>query len=96
MTHMNTGAGKGDSPRKVNGERYRNNFNQIFRYRKIKEILFDLKRTSAKMRTTGEAMQEVGNEDIQRHGRELCQGADIAADWVREISEEAGVTVEIE
>ncbi len=96
MTHMNTGAGKGDTPRRVNGERYRNNYNQIFQYRKVKEVLFDLKRTRKKMQATGEAMQEIDNKAIQRHGRELCQGADIAGDWVMEISEEAGVTVEIE
>lgn len=28
---MSTGAGKGDSPRPVNGERYRTNFDRIFR-----------------------------------------------------------------
>ncbi len=96
MTHINTGAGKGDSPRKVNGERYRNNYNQIFQYRKVKEVLFDLMRTREKMKATGEEMQAIDNESIQRHGRELCQGADIAGDWVQQISEEAGVTVEIE
>jgi len=96
MTHMNTGAGKGDSPRKVNGERYRDNYNKIFQYRQVKEVLFDLKRTRIKMQTTGEAMQAIDNDSIQRHGRELCQGADIAGDWVQQISDEAGVTVEIE
>ena len=96
MTHINTGAGKGDSPRKVNGERYRNNYNQIFQYRKVKEVLFDLMRTREKMKATGEEMQAIDNESIQLHGRELCQGADIAGDWVQQISEEAGVTVEIE
>jgi len=96
MTHINTGAGKGDSPRKVNGERYRSNYNQIFQYRKVKEVLFDLMRTREKMKATGEEMQAIDNESIQLHGRELCQGADIAGDWVQQISEEAGVTVEIE
>jgi hypothetical protein len=96
MTHMNTGAGKGDSPRKVNGERYRNNYNQIFQYKQVKEMLFDLKRTSAKMMSTGEEMQAIDNDDIQRHGRELCQGAEIANGWIEHISEKEGVSVEIE
>mgnify|MGYP001575794153 CR=1 FL=1 len=31
-----TGAGKGDTPRKVNGEKYRANMERIFKHRKAK------------------------------------------------------------
>ena len=82
---MTAQAGKGDTPRKVDGEAYRSNYDNIFRYMCLESLAIDMMKVQDSMKALAHQMQEYENEELKRHGREMNSAAGIIGDWIDEI-----------